>query len=447
MYGNVPGVRIPHSPQKLCNTLKINKLDCLEPPGRDKTGTNSFDGISSDTGLYALVQELSERKKMRFFQPIPLIHYRECRLSQGQEWFVYYYVLNPETGKLKRIRIKVNRVTPLSARKKAAKSLMLAINQRLALGWNPLLEKKAPNAFSTISDAMDAFLSVKQKEVEPTSMRSYRSYVKLFREWMAANQVSPDTPVSSIGKEVAMSLMDDVEGAMTAKSFNNYLTFFRNLFNWMKSKGYTMVNPFDDIPKKARRLTVKQRRTFSEDELARLWAYLQGAGAARLAMCMVCYACLIRPKEIVMLKCGDVDLEKNLIHIDSQVAKNDHESFRTIPDDLARVFRTLNLSVPGHFLFSRSPSRDFSPGPQKEDSREISRWWNDYVRPACGFGKDLQFYSLKDTGITNMLGSGVPINLVQQQADHSSVAMTAIYVGRNPSSDDRIKSIDIMRKE
>ena len=384
---------------------------------------------------------------MRFFQPIPLIHYRECRLSQGQEWFVYYYVLNPETGKLKRIRIKVNRVTPLSARKKAAKSLMLAINQRLALGWNPLLEKKAPNAFSTISDAMDAFLSVKQKEVEPTSMRSYRSYVKLFREWMAANQVSPDTPVSSIGKEVAMSLMDDVEGAMTAKSFNNYLTFFRNLFNWMKSKGYTMVNPFDDIPKKARRLTVKQRRTFSEDELARLWAYLQGAGAARLAMCMVCYACLIRPKEIVMLKCGDVDLEKNLIHIDSQVAKNDHESFRTIPDDLARVFRTLNLSVPGHFLFSRSPSRDFSPGPQKEDSREISRWWNDYVRPACGFGKDLQFYSLKDTGITNMLGSGVPINLVQQQADHSSVAMTAIYVGRNPSSDDRIKSIDIMRKE
>ncbi|MBQ6186021.1 MAG: tyrosine-type recombinase/integrase [Bacteroidales bacterium] len=322
---------------------------------------------------------------------------------------------------------------------------MLAINQRLALGWNPLLEKKAPNAFSTISDAMDAFLSVKQKEVEPTSMRSYRSYVKLFREWMVTNQVSPDTPVSSIGKEVAMSLMDDVEGAMTAKSFNNYLTFFRNLFNWMKSKGYTMDNPFDDIPKKARRLTVKQRRTFSEDELARLWAYLQGAGAARLAMCMVCYACLIRPKEIVMLKCGDVDLEKNLIHIDSQVAKNDHESFRTIPDDLARVFRMLNLLVPGHFLFSRSPSRDFSPGPQKEDSREISRWWNDHVRPACGFGKDLQFYSLKDTGITNMLGSGVPINLVQQQADHSSVAMTAIYVSRRSDADSRLKKIDIVK--
>lgn len=384
---------------------------------------------------------------MRFFQPIPLVHYRECKLTQGQDWFVYFYVMNPETGKLKRVRIKVNRIHPLSARKKAAKEMMTLINQRLALGWNPLLETKAPKAFATITDAMDTFLKVKSKEIEPTSMRSYRSYVKLFTSWMGENHISPDTPASSIGKEVAMSIMDDIEGNMTAKSYNNYLTFFRNLFNWMKSKGYTMANPFDDIQKKARRLTVKQRRTFSEEELARLWTYLQEAGPARLAMCMVCYACLIRPKEIVMLRCGDVDLETNVIHIDPKVAKNDHESFRTIPEDLARVFRSLDLSNPNNYLFSRAPARDFSPGPRKEDSREIARWWNDHVRPACGFGKDLQFYSLKDTGITDMLGEGVPINIVQQQADHASVAMTAIYVGRQAQSDSRIRKVDIIKND
>ena len=384
---------------------------------------------------------------MRFFQPIPLVHYRECKLTQGQDWFVYFYVMNPDTGKLKRVRIKVNRIHPILARKRAAKEMMTLINQRLALGWNPLLETKAPKAFATISDAMDTFLKVKSKEIEPTSMRSYKSYVKLFTEWMSANQVSPETPASSIGKEVAMSIMDDIEGNMTAKSYNNYLTFFRNLFNWMKSKGYTMANPFDEIQKKARRLTVKQRRTFSEDELARLWAYLQGAGKARLAMCMICYACLIRPKEIVMLKCGDVDLEKNLIHIDAGVAKNDHESFRTIPEDLARVLGQLDLSNPDNYLFSRSPDRDFSPGPLKEDSREIARWWNDYVRPSCGFGKDIQFYSLKDSGITDMLGGGVPINLVQQQADHSSVAMTAIYVGKQAHSESVIRKVDIIKND
>ena len=148
MYGNVPGVRIPHSPQNLCNALKNNNISDSEPPNRDKTGTNLLiDGIPSDTSLYAALQDLSERKKMRFFQPIPLVHYRECKLSQGQEWFVYFYVQNPDTGKLKRVRIKVNRIHPVSARRRAAKEMMTVINQRLAMGWNPLLETKAPKAF------------------------------------------------------------------------------------------------------------------------------------------------------------------------------------------------------------------------------------------------------------------------------------------------------------
>jgi integrase len=184
----------------------------------------------------------------------------------------------------------------------------------------------------------------------------------------------------------------------------------------------------------------------TDDELARLWSYLAGESPSKVALCMMCYACFIRPKELVLLRCGDVDLEKHVIHIDSKVAKNDHESFRTIPDDLIPVLRRLDLSEPEHYLFSRSPGRDFSPGPVKECSREIARWWSDHVREACGFGLDLQFYSLKDTGITNMLGSGVPINLVQQQADHSSVAMTAIYVGKSSASDSRIRKVGIVEK-
>ena len=59
-------------------------------------------------------------------------------------------------------------------------------------------------------------------------------------------------------------------------------------------------------------------------------------------------------------------------------------------------------------------------------------------------GEDLQFYSLKDTGITGMLQSGVAINLVQQQADHSSVAMTAIYVGKSPAANAELRNANIL---
>ena len=67
-------------------------------------------------------------------------------------------------------------------------------------------------------------------------------------------------------------------------------------------------------------------------------------------------------------------------------------------------------------------------------------------RMACDFPMELQFYSLKDTGITNMLVDGVPINLVQQQADHSSVAMTAVYVGKKPEADKKLRKLEILQK-
>ena len=46
-----------------------------------------------------------------------------------------------------------------------------------------------------------------------------------------------------------------------------------------------------------------------------------------------------------------------------------------------------------------------------------------------------------------MLGEVTAINLVQQQADHSSVAMTAIYVGHTGTASDELKKTSILKIE
>lgn len=176
--------------------------------------------------------------------------------------------------------------------------------------------------------------------------------------------------------------------------------------------------------------------------------YLSGNNIEYLAMCMICYACLIRPKELVMLRCRDIDLEKQLIHITPEIAKNDKESFRTIPDGLVPLLRQLDYSHPDWYLFGQNNGGgNFRPSKKMACSRKIAQWWNTNVRPGCGFGMDIQFYSLKDTGITDMLTEGIPINLVQQQADHSSVAMTAIYVGKVTTADNMLKEVELPHKE
>lgn len=209
-------------------------------------------------------------------------------------------------------------------------------------------------------------------------------------------------------------------------------------------KGYAATNPFADIPKKARRLIKKSRRTFTEEELSRLFSYLRKENEAYLAMCLVCYCCFIRPKEIALLRCRDVDLEKQVIFVGADIAKNDKDSYRTIPDALLPILRKLDLSHPEWYLFGGSKRCEFYPGPVKVCSRRIAQWWDQHVRSSLGFGMELKFYSLKDTGITNMLGHGIPINYVQQQADHSSVAMTAIYVGKTALANEALREVAIL---
>ena len=78
---------------------------------------------------------------------------------------------------------------------------------------------------------------------------------------------------------------------------------------------------------------------------------------------------------------------------------------------------------PGHYyLFSAK----FRPGPERKSEKNFRDYWSRKVRPALGWGLRYKFYSLKDTGITNMLRSCDVVS-VRDQARHSSILITDIY--------------------
>lgn len=438
-------LRISLSPRNCSNSLISRDLTQIQGGDRDKNGTGHDSSFFSDNLLYAALTELSEKKKMHFFAPIPNKDFRSCQLSEGKEWFVYFYVRSPRTEKLQRVRIKVNRIHNARERRKWARKMMQAIDQRLMMGWNPLLEEIAPKAGVGLYAAMEDYLTAKEKEMEPNSMRSYRSFIKNFKIWLEKHRFTDTSMVSSFTSEMADIFLSEIEQDVTPKTYNNYVAFFKALFAWFVCKGYASDNPFESFKKKPKRLIKKKRRLLTDEELRHLFTYCAGTREEHLALCLMTYCCFIRPKELALLKCKDVDLENQRVHIRAEIAKNDNDSYRTIPSMAIKAFQHLDLSHPDWFLFGQNPGTDnFSPSLKPVCSRKIATWWNAYVRPACGFGKDVQFYSLKDTGITNMLAEGVPINLVQQQADHYSVAMTAIYVGKKSDMPDELKNADIL---
>lgn len=147
-----------------------------------------------------------------------------------------------------------------------------------------------------------------------------------------------------------------------------------------------------------------------------------------LLICMLCYYCFLRPDDIVKLRIKDFDMKKYLIIISAERTKNDHDSYRVIPVALEPYLKHIDFNQDKeNMLFSEK----FKPGKKQIDSRKISKFWANHIRPNCGFGMDLQFYSLKDTGITNLMADGVSPVYVQGQADHSSLKITEKYTHKH----------------
>lgn len=430
-----------HPDQKSDNSLIHSPLDDSKENCRVTDGSR----FSLGDSLFHVLEEFSKEKKMLFSLPHAHLDYVPPKLHRGQtSWYISYYVKNPATGKLKLFRVKVNRYHNQKERIQAAKEIMAGLQERLALGWNPMVSKAAPMATVPAFQVFDTYLRVKNKEMEKQSYATYASYVRIFKGWLLSQGCTGTTPISAITEGTARQYMNylETEKSVSPRSYNNYLSFMVTFLDWMKDKGYIQANVFTGIKRKPRRLMAKKRRMLTDEELGTLFTWLQENNPEYLAVCLLCYCCFMRPKEIALLRCGDIDIRKQLVHVRAEIAKNDKESFRTIPDAMMPAIRRLDLSKKDWFLFGDHPGvrSDFRPSRVAGAKKRFSDYWAGTVRDACGFGLEVQFYSQKDTGITNMLGEGVAINLVQQQADHSSVAMTALYVGHKSTASEELKS-------
>lgn len=377
---------------------------------------------------------MPEEKKMCSNQTFrPRIEYIPARLTRGKIWYISYYAYDPATDSLRRCRVKINRIKDKNERRTAAVAMMREINHHLQNGWSPFVSPGCVRSHERLFEILERFRIQKTKELEPNSLRSYNSYLKKLRSWLDSRGYGPETYVRSFDRNLAAALMLDIDvnPRISARTYNNYLRFFRNLGNWMIQYNYIAENPFSRIKKKERKLTKKIRRTLNDVEKRQLFDYLvKHKRYDYLAMCLLCYYCLMRDKEILSLRVRDISIKRQLVKVGEDIAKNDHTSWRTIPDEMVPWLLKLDLCAPGDcYLFSPGKNYTFVPGTEKANERRIGRFWSDFVRPALGWGKDLQFYSLKDTGITDMASAGVPLNLVKEQADHSSLEMTNIYMG------------------
>ena len=350
------------------------------------------------------------------------------RCSPSMGIFAEYYVFDSQTEKMVRKRVKLTRAVKnyrtKHQRMLAAQTIVDNLNRKLSGGWSPLYETSDGRLYTPIAELRDKFLSAKQREgCRDTTLRDYRSITNIFLGWCEDTGRARKHSGTFLRPD-AVQYMDFVlEKGNTNRHYNNTSKVMRCFFQWALEHCYCKENPFAGIkplPKQPKRRTLidKQHRT----QIAR---YFRAECPQMLLLCKLVYNSAVRPIEAAQIRIADIDLTRHCITIPPEVAKNKHQRNATITADMCRYLGEIVAThLPDEYLFGTG--KQMMPGTKHVTFNYFRKKW-DTMRKELGLPAEMQLYSLRDTGLTDLLHSGVDQLTVQHHADHSSLAIQNIY--------------------
>lgn len=363
---------------------------------------------------------------------IVFVDYIPAQLKENQIWRVVYYVKNPFTEKLERKQPRVKPLQSITERRKLGKRMVLEINRRLESGWNPFFQNKGSKELTKFTDALDIYLRRIKLECDEGNLRydthkTYKSQISLIKTYLEETK-SIDMMAYKFDIDFVSSYLDDVryKKNRSARTRNNYLSFLGTLSTWLLSKKYIVANPTEAFS----RINTKEKKRVLIPEHLRIviFDYWKQKNTSFLTLCMVCYYGLIRRTELTKLRVSDVSLVNSTIWIDGADSKNKKSKHITIPNELQPfLVDHLKASKLTDYLFS---NENFTPGPLKIHPDRVTKNWA-RMRTELDISKSIDWYSLKDSGITDLLRAGVPLISVRDQARHHSSAQTDTYTPKD----------------
>lgn len=361
-------------------------------------------------------------KEIQSFTP-PVLH-------SGKEWYIDFYAFDPVLGKMRRKKIKLNFIKKVNERRKYAKDYMIRLSEQLSLGWNPWIEQEHGNAYLLFKDVTDKYRSyiykmLRDGQYRPETLKSYASYLYNIETFNNERKV-PITYIYQFNKDFCVMLLEEVYILRDNSAFtrDNYLAFLRSFSTFCLERNYLSQNPTTGISSIGRKGKKKNRTQLKKEDLVKLTEYLQEKNPHFLLACYILYYCFIRPAEMSKLKLSNINLAKQTLFVPDTVSKNKKDGTITLPAKVIRLMVDLNIfKMPNEaFIFSDN----FKPGMAQKSEKIFRDYWARHVRVDLKFPAQYKFYSLKDTGITNMLRHYDTLS-VRDQARHSSILMTDIY--------------------
>ena len=371
---------------------------------------------------------------------IAFIDYKPAELRINRQILVVYYAKHPINHEFERFRVTVPKLKSRKEQIKHGKKIELEINKKLDSGWLPYYSNKKTNEFKTFEFCATKLIEQTRKEVEkndkrPDTLRAYTSYLNMINTYVKQKNIKLNL-VFEFNFDFAIDYLDWIyfERENSARTFNNHLQFMTTFVKFCIRHGYLKEDFTNHIQQKDKGEKIRKIIPSNEKEILKT---ILIENPNYFALCMLTYFCFVRRTEITKLKVSDVNLQAGYIVLSSQISKNKKTESVTIPNNYLPILANHIADANSNdYLFS---SNNFGPGIIQLDPKKISDTWA-IIRAKNNIAKESQFYSLKDTGITDLLETGMPAIKVRDQARHHDLRITESYTNRNKTCDEFVRN-------
>ena len=341
------------------------------------------------------------------------------------EYYVYDSIKEDMVRKRTRLSSVVNRYRTVRERRIAAQELVEEINRKLAGGWSPLHQSEDSRLYTPISELCEKFVTAKEREgVRATTLTNYKSYTGLFLRWCEDTGRSRKCSGTFLRVDAVQYMDSILEKGTGNRHYNNTMKALRCFWQWAFEHCYCKENPFAGL--KLLPKTAKKRILVDAESRRRVTTYFEREKPQMLLVSMLVYSSAIRPKEISNIQLKHINLARHFILIEADNAKNGKARCATITREIENLLAPLleRYSNKDYYLFGTG--KQMLPGEKQARRNYFTKCW-DKMRSDLMLPEEMQLYSLRDTGLTDLLHAGVDQLTVQHHADHSSLAIQNIY--------------------
>ena len=392
----------------------------------------------SNETIFFQVPPVPERKKMSSSKnsslPAVIKSYTMPVLTCAKcYWYISFYAYDPSQSKLRRKRIRISpKFKKVSERRQYANDLLERITLELRQGWNPWINFSSPEQYATWQDVCTEYRSYIGKCKAEALMREktwkgYTSFLDNFNAWNDS-QHRPIFYAFQFDQKLLTRFVDWLwlDKGLSVRTRDNYVMWLHTFCKFLTGRSFVESDPSASLQCIGGKIKSNKNRTvIAAEGMARLKDWCLEHNKYFLLACYILYYCFIRPNEMSYIQLKHISIKRSTIFIPDYSSKNGKDGTVTLPDVVVKLM--IDLEIFTHSDTDYLFSHQLRPGPERHSPKQFTDYWSHYVRKALNFPDKWKFYSLKDTGITDLIRDNADLLSVRNQARHHSLLMTDIY--------------------